>query len=130
MVDDAYEPENSEVEEAGGTRMLMMNKVQDVKWTQRLLAREKEIAKARQPGRTPDDCKAMLKVATVYGPLLDGVLESFPAEVRECLRFHSLLCRCRRAAQKQSDGSVMAVATTLKSLSPKRCTARSLRRLP
>ena len=74
VVDDADEPENSEVEEAGGTRMLLMDKVQDVKWIQRLLTREKEIAKARQPGRTPDDCKAMLKVAKVYGSLLGGVL--------------------------------------------------------
>ena len=89
VVDDADKPENSEVEEARGTRMLLMDKVQGVKWIQRLLAREKEIAKARQPGRTLDDCKAMVKVATVYGPLLDGVLESFPVEVRDSLRFHS-----------------------------------------
>ena len=82
-------PENSEVEEAGGKQMLMMDNVQDVKWIQRLLAREKEIAKARQLGRTIDDCKAMLKVADVYGSLLGGVLEPFPVEASECLRFHS-----------------------------------------
>ena len=89
VVNDADEPENSDVEEAGGTRMLVMDKVQDVKWIQRLLAREKEIAKARQPGQTPDNCKAMLKVANVYGSLLGGILESVPVEARECLRFHS-----------------------------------------
>ena len=102
-VDDAEEPENSEDEGTGGTRMLMMDKVQDAKWIQRLLAREKEIAKARQPGRTPDVCKAMLKVASVYGPVLEGVLESFPVESRECLGFTLLLrlfWRCKRAAQK------------------------------
>ena len=75
--DDADEPENSAIEEAGSTRMLATDKVQDVNWIQRLLAREKEIAKARQLARTPDDCKAMLKVADVYGYLLGGVLESF-----------------------------------------------------
>ena len=110
-VDDADEPENSEDEEAGGKRMLVMDKVQDVKWIQRLLAREKEIAKARQPGQTPDDCKAMLKVANVYGSLLGGVLESFPVESRECLGFHSsaplvLERQARRAEaiRRQCDG--------------------------
>ena len=89
MVDDEVEPETSEVEKAGGTRMLVMDKVLDVNRIQRRLAREKEIAKARQPGRAPDVCKAMLKVADVYGSLLGGPLESFPVEARECLRFHS-----------------------------------------
>ena len=88
VVDDEDEPQNSDVEETGDTRMLVMDKVLDVKWIQRLLARENEIAKARQPGQTPDDCKAMSKVAVVYGSLLRGVLESFPVEARECLRFH------------------------------------------
>ena len=111
VVDDADEPENEEDEEAGGTRMLVMDKVQDVKWTQRLLAREKEIAKARQPGRTPDDCKAMEKVANVYGSLLGGVLESFPVESRECLGFHSsaplaleMQARRAEAIRRQCDG--------------------------
>ena len=111
VVDDADEPENSEVEEAGGTRMMVMDKVQDVKWIQRLLAREKEIAKARQPGQTPDNCKAMLKVANVYGSLLGGVLESFPVEARECLRFHSaaplaleMQARRAEAIRRQCDG--------------------------
>ena len=41
VVDDADEPESEEVHEAGGTRMMVMDKIQDVKWVQRLLAREK-----------------------------------------------------------------------------------------
>ena len=49
-VDDADEPEDSEVEEAGTTRMIVTDKVQDIKWIQRLLARWKEIAKACQFG--------------------------------------------------------------------------------
>ena len=112
VVDDADEPENSEVEEAGGKHMLVMDKVQDVKWIQRLLAREKEIAQARQPGRTPDNCKAMLEVANVYGSLLSGVLESFPVESRECLRFQSaaplaleMQARRAEAIRRQCDGS-------------------------
>ena len=56
--------------------MLVMEHARDVKWIQRLLRREKEIAAARQPGRTPDDCKAMAKVAGVYGPVLSEVLEA------------------------------------------------------
>ena len=53
VVDDADEPENEEVDEVGGTRMMVLDKIQDVKWVQRLLAREKETARARTPGRTP-----------------------------------------------------------------------------
>ena len=41
VVDDADEPESDEVHEAGDTRMMVMDKIQDVKWVQRLLAREK-----------------------------------------------------------------------------------------
>jgi hypothetical protein len=89
VVDDEDEPGNSEAEEAGGKRMLVMDNVLDVKWIQRLLAREHGIAKARQPGRTSDECKTMLKVADVYGSLLSEVLESFPVQARECLRFQS-----------------------------------------
>ena len=110
-VDDAEEPEDSEGEEAGGPRMLVMDKVQDVKWIQRLLAREKEIATARQPGRTPDDCKAMSKVANVYGTLLGGVLESYPVQSHECLGFHSsaplileMQARRAEALRRQCDG--------------------------
>ena len=41
VVDDADEPESEEVHEAGDTRMMVMGKIQDVKWIQQLLAREK-----------------------------------------------------------------------------------------
>ena len=75
------------------------------------MAREKEIAKARQSGRTPDDCKAMLKVTDVAGSLLSGVLESFPVESRECLGFRSStplaleMQACRaEAIRRQCDG--------------------------
>ena len=53
MVDDADELESEEGDEAIHTRMMVMDKIQDVKWIQRLLAREKETARARTPGRTP-----------------------------------------------------------------------------
>ena len=52
VVDDADELESEEALEAGNTRMMVMDKVQDAKWIQRLLAREKETATARRPGRT------------------------------------------------------------------------------
>ena len=68
--------------------MLVMDHVRDVKWIQRLLAREKEIAAARQPGRTSDNCKAMAKVADVHGSVLGELLEVFPVESRGCLSFH------------------------------------------
>ena len=111
-IDEADEPENEEVEKVGSNRMLVMDKVQDVKWIARLLGREKEIAKARQPGVTPDDCKAMEKVAKVYGSLVGGIFESFPVEPRECLGFYSaaplaLEMQARRAEviRRQVDGS-------------------------
>ena len=111
VVDDADEPENEEVDEVGGTRMMVLDKIQDVKWVQRLLAREKETARARRPERTPDDCKAMAAVANVYGSVLAEVLESFPVESRACLGFHgyvplALEVQTRRAEaiRRQRDG--------------------------
>ena len=88
VVDDADEPESEEDHGAGETRMTVMDKVQDINWVQRLLARAKGTATARQPGRTPsplpDDCKAMAKVADVYGSMFSEVLEAFPVRSREC----------------------------------------------
>ena len=81
VVDDADEPESEEVHEAGDTRMMVMDKIQDAKWVQRLLARAKETARARRPGRTPDDCKAMATVANVYGSVLGEILSSFPSGI-------------------------------------------------
>ena len=53
----------------------------------------------------------MLKVANVYGSLLDGVLEYFPVEARERLRFHSsaplaseMQARRAEAMRRQCDG--------------------------
>ena len=116
-IDEADEPENEEVEKVGSNRMLVMDKVQDVKWIARLLGREKEIAKARQLGVTPDDCKAMEKVAKVYGSLVGRILESFPVEPHECLGFYSaaplaleMQARRAEAIRRQVEG----VATTLK----------------
>ena len=119
MVDDADEPENEEVEEVGGTRMMVLGKIQDVKWVQRLLAREKETARARTPGRTPDDCKAMATVANVYGSVLAEVLETFPVESRACLGFHGtapLALEVQAHRAEQSDDNATAVASMLKSL--------------
>ena len=53
VVDDADEPESEEEGEVGDTRKMVMEKIQDVKCVQRRLAREKETARARRPGRTP-----------------------------------------------------------------------------
>ena len=119
LVDDADEPESEEFHEAGDTRMMVIDKVQDAKWVQRLLAREKETATARQPGRTPDDCKAMAKMANVYGSVLGEILKSFPVDSRECQGFHGsarLALEMQARLQKQSDDSATAVASMLKSL--------------
>ena len=110
--DNTDEPDNSDVEGAGAERRIMVtHKVQHVKRILRLLARGKEIAKARQSGRTPDDCKAILKVANVYGSILGDVLESFPVAYRKRLTFHiaaphALEMKERRAEaiRRQCDG--------------------------
>ena len=116
VVDDADESESEEFHEAGDTRMMVMDKVEDAKWVQLILARESETATALQPvslGR-PDNCKAMAKVANVLGE----VLESFQWNLVSVWGFTvllRLLWRCKRAAQKQSDDSATAVASMLKS---------------
>ena len=50
VVDDDGAPPDEEEREADRSRFLVLDKVQDIKWIQRLLVREKEIARARQPG--------------------------------------------------------------------------------
>ena len=116
VVDDADESESEEFHEAGDTRMMVMDKVQDAKWVQLILARERETATAPQPvslGR-PDNCKAMAKVANLLGE----VLESFQWNLVSVWCFTvllRLLWRCKRAAQKQSDDNATAVASMLKS---------------
>ena len=111
VVDDEDEPGSEEGLKAGDSRMMVMDKIQDVKWAQRLLAREKETARARVPGRTPDDCKAMATVANVYGSVLAEVLEYFPVESCERLGFHNSAplaleeqARRAEAIRRQCDG--------------------------
>ena len=89
-----------------------MDKVHDASWIQRLLAREKEIARTRQPGRSPDAYKAMQKVDAVYGNMFKKLLDPFPVQARDCLGFHSLAMqtleaqgRRAEAIRRQCDGS-------------------------
>ena len=74
-------------------------------------AREKEIARARQPGRSPDECKAMQKVDAIYGDAFKRLLHQFPTQESECLGFHSLAPeiletqrRRAEAIRRQCDG--------------------------
>ena len=90
-----------------------MDKIQDVSWIQRSLAREKEIARTRQPGRSPDAYKAMQKVDAVYGNMFKKLLDPFPVQARDCLGFHSLAMqtleaqgRRAEAIRRQCDGTV------------------------
>ena len=104
------EPDGEESDDMTKTRMLVMDKVQDAKWVQRLLAREEEIEKARRPVRTPDQSKAMEKVSSVYGSLLTDMLQPFPAEAKESLKFHDsveialeMQSRCAEVVRRQCD---------------------------
>ena len=111
VVDQDEEGPEEEDKEAERSRLLVMDKVQDASWIQRLLAREKEIARARQPGRCPDECKATQKVEAVYGNVFKKLLDPFPAQARDCLGFHSLARetleaqgRRAEAIRRQCDG--------------------------
>jgi len=108
---DDDEPLNEDEDDVSRPQGLVMDKVVDAKWIQQLLAREKEIARARQAGRSPDECKVMKKVGEVYGSLFDQVLDSLPVQPRECLGFHTdtplaLEAQARRAEaiRRQCDG--------------------------
>ena len=70
--------EDEEDKEAERSRLLVMDKVHDASWIQRLLARVKEIARTRQPGRSPDAYKAMQKVDAVYGNMFKKLLDLSP----------------------------------------------------
>jgi len=88
VVSDDEEPNVEDPDEKNKTRMLVMDKVQDVKWVQRLLAREIEVAQTLLPGRTSDNSKAMEKVSSVYGTTVTELLEPFHAESKDCFVFH------------------------------------------
>ena len=80
-----------------------MDKVQDVTWINRLLTREKEIVRARQAGRSTDDCKVMQKVGNVYGSMLNELLDSFPVQTRTCLGFHSFAPQALQAQAHRAE---------------------------
>ena len=112
IVDHDEDKEVDEDQEADRSRLLVMEKVEDALWIQRLLAREKEIARARQPGNAPEACKAMQKVDAVYGNMFKQLLDPFPVQRRECLGFHSLAAqaldaqgRRAEAIRRQCDGN-------------------------
>ena len=88
VVDDADEPESEDDHKVHDTRMMVLEKIQDIKRAHRLLAREKETARGRLPGRAPGACNAMARVANAYGSVIAGVLEPFPVESRGCLGVH------------------------------------------
>ena len=88
-----------------------MGKTQDIQGIQRLLARVKEIAWAKQPGRCPDEYKAMQRVDAVYGGLFKSLLDPFAVQAQYCLGFHSLAtqslevqARRAEAVRRQCDG--------------------------
>ena len=69
VVDDD-EPRSEDEDDKDRPQGLLVTKTFDSKWTQQLLTREKEIRRANQPGRSPDDCKVMKKMGEAYGPVL------------------------------------------------------------
>ena len=103
VVDDDGQAADEEEQEADRSRFLVMDKVQDIKWIQRLLVREKEIARARQPGRSPDEYKAMRQVGAVYGDMLTELLAPFPVQARECLGFHSFAAQTLEAQTRRAE---------------------------
>ena len=100
---DEDEPQGENENDAQQSRMLVMDKVHDVKWIRQLLTREKEMARARQPGRSPDDCKVMQKVGDVYGTVLNELFQPFPVQPRDCLSFYSFATQALEAQARRAD---------------------------
>ena len=125
--DEEVDREEEEENETVRSRLLVMTKVQDVAWIERLLAREKEIARARQPGRSPDECKAMHKVDAIYGDAFKKLLHHFPTQESECLGFDSWYRKSWRhkgTARRPSGDNAMAIAREKVLLAKTRNTSR------